>query len=130
MVGMMHSQPRMSSKVIQKDFNNHFEIMKNQGHSSLKCGSRVFKTKRHLSICKGTPRTNKCSLMLVLGFDLYLIVSEKSIHKGKYLASHTLIQNLINKWCGKIFLRIGTIQFTKISAYADHSLLIINWNGV
>ena len=68
--------------------------------------------------------------MLVLGFDLYLIVSEKAIHKGKYLASHTLIQNLINKWCGEIVLRIGMIQITEISTYADRSLLLINQNGV
>ena len=67
--------------------------------------------------------------MLVLGFDLDLIVSGKSIHKGKYLTSRTLIQNLINKWCGKIILRIGMIQVTEISAYTDHSLLIINRNG-
>ena len=68
--------------------------------------------------------------MLVLGFDLDLIVSEKAVHKGKYLTSHTLIQNLINKWCGKIILRIGTIQVTEISAYTDRSLFLINQNGI
>ena len=83
--------------------------MEDQGHSPLKSGSGVFKAERHLPICKGTPRTNKGSFMLVLGSDLYLIVSVKAVHKGKYLASHTLIQNLINKWCGKIILRTSTI---------------------
>ena len=68
--------------------------------------------------------------MLVLGFDLYLIISRKAIHKGKYLASYTLIQNMINKWCGKIILRIGMIQVMEISAYVDRSLLLINQNGV
>ena len=68
--------------------------------------------------------------MLFLRFDLYLILSKKAFHKGKYLASRTLIQNLINKWCGKIILRIGTIQVTEISAYTDRSLLLMNWNGV
>ena len=68
--------------------------------------------------------------MLVLGFDLYLIVSRKSVHKGKYVASRTLIQNLINKWCEEIVLRIGTIQIMEISTYVDRSLLLINWNGV
>ena len=104
--------------------------MEDQGHSLLKCGSDVFKAERHLSICKGTPRTNKCSFMLVLGFDLDLIVSGKAGHKGKYLASRTLIQNLINKWCGEIILRTGTIQVTEISAYTDRSLLLINRNRV
>ena len=68
--------------------------------------------------------------MLVLGFDLDLIVSGKAIHKGKYLASHTLIQNLINKCCGEIIIRRSTIQVTKINAYADRSLLLVNRNGV
>ena len=68
--------------------------------------------------------------MLVLGFDLYLIVSGKSIHKGKYLTSRTLIQNLINKWCEKIILRTCTIQVTEISAYTDCSLLLINRNRI
>ena len=81
MVGMMHPLTRMSSKVIQKDFNNQFEMMEDQGHSLLKSGFGIFKAKKHLPICKGNPRTNKGSLMLVLRFNLYLIVSRKAIHK-------------------------------------------------
>ena len=104
MVGMTHPLMRMSSKVIQKNFNNRFEIMENQGHSPLKGGSGVFKAERHLPISKGTPRKNKGSLMFVLKFHLYLIVSRKAVYKGKYLASYTLNQNMINKWCGKLSL--------------------------
>ena len=97
---MMHPLTRMRSKVIQKDFDNLFEIIEYQGNSPLKSGSNVFKAERHLSICKGTPRKNKGSIMLILEFYLYLIVSRKVVHKGKYLAFHTLIQNLIDKLCG------------------------------
>ena len=75
------------------------------------------------------PKENKCSLMLVLRFNLYLIVSEKVVHKGKNLTTRTLIQNMINKWCGEIVLGIGMIQVMEISAYTDRSLLI-HWNGV
>ena len=96
----------------------------------MKCGSDIFKAEGILWICKGTPRENESSLMLVLGFNLYLIVSRKAVHKRKYLASRTLIQDLIDKWCGKIIFRTGTIQVMKISAYADRSLLFINRNGV
>ena len=67
--------------------------------------------------------------MLVLGFDLDLIVSGKVVHKVKYLASRTLIQNLINKWCGEV-IRTGTIQISKIGAYTDRSLLLIHRNRV
>ena len=76
------------------------------------------------------PRTNKCNFLLIPGFDLNFIISEKAIHKEKYLAFHTLIQSLINKWCGKIILRIGTIQVMEINAYTDLSLLLINRNNV
>ena len=68
--------------------------------------------------------------MLVLRFNLYLIISEKDIHEGKNLATHTLIQNMINKWCGEIVLRTGTIQIMEISTYVDRSLLLIHQNGV
>ena len=126
---MTHSHTRMSSKVIQKYFDNRFEIVDDQGHSPLKISSGILKAKRHFSICKSSPRTNKCSFMLVLGFNLYLIIPEKSIHEGKNLATHTLIQNLINKWCGEIVLRIGTIQIMEISTYTDHSCLLSTGTG-
>ena len=104
--------------------------MKGKGHSPLKCCSDIFKAKGHLQVRKSTPRTNESSLMLALGFDLNLIISRKSIHKGENFASYTLIQNLVNKWCGKIILRTGSIQISKISAYSDRPLLLFYWNGV
>ena len=64
--------------------------------------------------------------MLVLGFNLNLIIPRKSIHKGEHLVTRTLIQNMIYKWCGEVILRTGTIQIMEISAYADHSLLLIH----
>ena len=102
----------------------------NQGHRPLKRSSSVFKAERHFSIRKCSPRTNKCGLMQVLGFNLDLIISGKAVHKGEHLATRTLIQNLIYKWCGEVVLRTGTIQIMEISAYADRSLLLINQNEV
>ena len=119
---MMHAHARMSSEVIQKYFNNRLEIVEDQGHRPLKRSSGVFKAERHFSIRKCSPRTNKCSLMLVLRFNMYLIISKKVVHEGEHLATHTLIQNLINKWCREIFLRIGTIQIMK-NQYICRSLL-------
>ena len=130
MIGMMHSHMRMSSKFIQKYLDNRFKIVEDQGHGPLKSSSGILKAKRHFSICKRSQRTNKCSLMLVLRFNLYLIISGKAVHEAKNLATRTLIQNLINKWCGEIVLRTGTIQITEISTYADRSLLLINQNRV
>ena len=42
--------------------------------------------------------------MLALEFNLNLIIPEKAVHKGEHLATRTLIQNLIYKWCGKLSL--------------------------
>ena len=127
---MTRSHTRMSSKVIQKYFNNQFEIMEYQGHSPLKSSSGVLKAKRNFLICKGSPRTNKCSLMLVLRFNLYLIIPKKAVHKGKNLASCTLIQNMINEWCGKVIFRTCPVQVSKVSSYSDGYLLLINQNRV
>ena len=102
---MTHSHTRMSSEVIQKYFNNGLEIVENKGHCPLKRSSGIFKAERHLPICKCSPRTNKCSLVLVLRFNLDLIVPEKVVHKGEHLTTRTLIQNMISKWCGEIVLR-------------------------
>ena len=68
--------------------------------------------------------------MLVLGFKLNLIIPGKAVHKGEHLTTRTLIQNLINKWCGEIVLGTSTIQIMEISTYVDRSLLLINRNGV
>ena len=125
---MMHPHARMSSKVIQKYFNNGLEIVENQGHRPLKCSSSIFKAERHFSIRKCSPRTNKCGLVLVLGFNLDLIIPGKAVHKGEHLATRTLIQNMIYKWCGEVILRTGTIQITKIGAYTDRALFLIHQN--
>ena len=68
--------------------------------------------------------------MLILGFDLNLIISRKTIHEGEYLTSCTLIQNIINEWCGKVIFWMFLIQVSKVSAYPDGSLLLIYQNGV
>ena len=127
---MMHSHTRMSSEVIQKYFDNFLEILEDQGHRPLKCSSGVFKAERHFLMCKRSPRTIKCSLVLVLRFNMDLIILRKAVHKGEHLTTRTLIQNLIYKRCEEVILRTGMIQIAEISAYSDRSLLLIHQNGV
>ena len=59
--------------------------------------------------------------MLVLRFNLDLIIPRKAVHEGKHLATRTLIQNMINKWCGEVILRTGSVQVSEIYAYIDCS---------
>ena len=127
---MSHSQMRVSSEIIQIYFNNIFKIVKDQGHGPLNCSSDVFKVEGHLRICKSSPRTNKCGLVLILRFNLNLIIPKKAVHKGKYLASCTLIQNLVYEWCGEFIFRTGLIQVFKVSAHPDSSILLIYGNRV
>jgi len=81
-------------------------------------------------ISKRTPSTNKHFVMLVLGMDLDLIVAWKSIHKWKYLASNTFIDNSIYERCGKVFLSIGFVQISKIHANTDSTLFFIHGNKI
>jgi hypothetical protein len=73
-------------------------------HGPLKRSSNIFQTKRHLLIRERTPWTDERGFVLVFGLDLYLIVSRKTIHERKGLATYAFIDYLINKWCGEIIL--------------------------
>ena len=83
--------------------------MKGKGHGPLKRSSKIFKVEGNISVCKHAPSTNKSSLVLVLKFNLDLIIAREPIHKEENFAPHTLIQDLVNKWCREIFLMIGLI---------------------
>jgi hypothetical protein len=68
--------------------------------------------------------------MLVLGFDLYLIVSRETIHERKYLVACTFIDNLVNKWSGEIILWTGLVQIMKVCTYVNRTLFFVDWNGI
>ena len=72
---VIHSFVRVSSEIIDICFDYMLEIMKHEVHSSLEGRSIIFKAERHFLVCKSTPRTNKCHLMLILGLNLNLVVS-------------------------------------------------------
>jgi hypothetical protein len=72
---MVHSLARVSSKIIKVGFKYVLEIMKSESNGMLEGCSDVFKAERHFLVCKSTPRTYKCRLVLVLRFDLDLVIS-------------------------------------------------------
>jgi hypothetical protein len=59
------------------------EVMEIKIHGLLKGRTSIFETKRHLTIRECTPWTIECCFVLVLGFDLYLIISQKLSMKEK-----------------------------------------------
>jgi hypothetical protein len=64
--------------------------------------------------------------MLVLGFDLNLIVSLKTIHERKYYTTHTFIDNLINKWGWKIVFRESLVQIVEIHTNKNRALFLVD----
>jgi hypothetical protein len=63
------------SKIVEISFDNVLEIVKRKRSWIVGRFLDVFKAERNFSVCKSTPRKNKCRLMLILGFDMNLIVS-------------------------------------------------------
>jgi hypothetical protein len=106
------------------------KIVKHKGHGTLKGHSDIFKTEMHFSVCKGTPRTNKRHLVLILKFYLNLIITWKSIHKRKDFTYRTLINNLVNKGSGEVMFRTRFVHVPKIHTYMDGFFLLIYENGV
>jgi hypothetical protein len=98
------------------------EIMESKRHGPLKGRSSIFETKRHLTIRECTPWTNECRFVLVFGFDLYLIISLKTIHEREGLTTCTFINYLVDEWCGKITFWTGLVQITEVRTYTNRSL--------
>jgi hypothetical protein len=107
-----------------------FGIVERKIHGPLKSGSIILQAKRHFSISKCTPWTDKSCFMLVLGVDLYLIVSRETIHERKDLAAYAFIDNLVNKWGGEIILWKGLVQIMEVRTYVNRTLLFVDWNVI
>jgi hypothetical protein len=121
---------RMCCKITQISLQYVFNIMEIKHHGPLKSGSRIFKAKGNLFLCKGSPRTNKSYLILVLGLDFYLLIAKKIVHERENLTSYALVMNLIDKWCTKVILRTIIIQIMKIHAYSNCALFLVHLNGI
>jgi hypothetical protein len=72
---VIHSLTRVSNEIIKVGFDYILVIVKREGHGLLEGYSGVFKIERNFLVCKSTPRTNKCHIMLILRFNMNLVVS-------------------------------------------------------
>jgi hypothetical protein len=106
------------------------EVMKRKRHGPLKGCPIISKTKRHLSIHECTPWTNKCHFVMVFRFDLYFIISQKTIHERKGLATCTFINDLVDERCGEIIFGTGLAQIMEVGTYMNHDLFFIDRHGV
>jgi hypothetical protein len=104
--------------------------MERKRHGPLKFSSNIFHTKRHLPISERTPQTNERSFVLFFGFDLYMIVSQKTIHEIKGLANCAFIDYLVNKWHGEIILWTSLVQIMEVHTYTNRTLFFVDWHGI
>jgi hypothetical protein len=73
-----------------------FEVVERKIHGPLKSSSNISQTKRHLLISECTPQKNESGFVFVFRLDLYLIVSQKTIHERKGFTTYTFIDYLVN----------------------------------
>jgi hypothetical protein len=107
-----------------------FDIVERKIDGPLKGVSSILQAKMHLSISKCTPWRDKSCFMLVFRINLYLIVSQKTIHERKYLATCAFVENLVNERGGEIILWTGLVQIMKFCTYMNRSLFFVDWNGI
>ena len=55
-----------------------------------------------------------------------MIVAREAIHKGEDFSSSTIIDNLVDEWCGVIVLGTSAIDIPIINAYSDSALFLID----
>ena len=97
-------------------------VMKCISHCTLEGSTDIFETEREVLIGKSSPWTNKSGLVLISGSNIDMVISRKTVHKRVHFASDTLVNNLINEWCGEIILRTGSINIMIIDTNTDGPL--------
>jgi hypothetical protein len=90
----------------------------------LKCDAHIFETKRHDTICEGTPQDCESYLVLILGAHADLIVTGEDAHEGYDSMTNTCIDDLIDKGCGVILFGTSPIQIKEVCAYMDDPLFL------
>jgi hypothetical protein len=105
-------------------------IMKRIIHSTLKSCTSVLQTKRKFSIGKSTPRTNKSSVMLILGNNVDLIISGETIHEREDFTSGTIIDDLIDKRGGKVVFWTSFVDIPIINRYMNGALFLVNQDKI
>jgi len=128
--GMIISLERMWHKIIKLCFNYIFKDMKSERHGPLESISDMFKAKGHFLICKDTPGTYKCGLVLVLGSDMDLIIPWETVHKRKNIATCTLINNFINERGRKVIFQACLAQIIKFHAYSNCAFLFVDGHKI
>jgi hypothetical protein len=104
--------------------------MKDVCHGSLECHSSVLEAKRHDTICESTPGGSECGFVLISWVNLDLVVARETVHEGQCLVTGAIIDNLIDKGCGKVVFGTGVIEVAKIHTDMNSALFFVNRDRV
>ena len=119
-----------SHEVVQIEKDNVNEVVEVKGHGSLKSGSIIFKSKRHDTLWKSAPGGGKGGFILILFVDMDFVLTQKTVHEGKYFMASTCIDDLVDKRSGEVVFGTSQIQITEVSTHTNGSLLFINGNMI
>jgi hypothetical protein len=119
-----------SSEAIQVSNNNAREVMENVSHGPLESHTSIFESKRHDVIRKSTPWGSECSLILVCGMDLYLIIAREPIHGGQGRMANIVIDDLVNERCWEVVFGTSVIEIMKVNADTNGALFFVNRDKV
>jgi hypothetical protein len=106
--------------------NDVLDIMESVRHSALKSGASVLETEREFPIGKSAPRTNKSSLMLILGNNVDLIIPGETIHLREDFTFGAIVDNLIDEGCRKVVFGTRFVDIPIINAYMNCALFLID----
>ena len=97
-------------------------VMKCIRHCALEGSTGIFKTERELLIGKSPPWANKSRFVLINRSNIDLVITGETVHKRIHFTAGTLVNDLINEWCGKIIFRTGFVYITVIDTNPDCTL--------
>lgn len=99
-----------TKKIIHVDFHT-LQVSKNGQDFPLKGRRGITYPKGNHSVIKWNPWTCKSGFVLILGCNMYLVITAKAIWKRKVLLTSKGIEYLVDERKGEVIFDSGLIQF-------------------
>lgn len=117
-------------KIIKIGLNNMFEIVERKRHVPLEGSLNTLKAKKIIFVGEGPPRRDKGCFVLIGKEDINLVISKKSIHKGKYLTQITFVDDFVDKGTQIVIFRTSLINISIVDTNMYSPLFLGYWNNI
>ena len=112
----------LGNHIIHIDFDLLMHHIREQGyHGLLVCRPSILQVEWHDVVGIGSLISGERRFGSVLFSHLDLITTWEPVHKGEEHVGHSVINQGINMWQGKIILWVGSIQISIIHTHAPNS---------